>query len=422
MLARALFLTILTIPSPVLHAQVPSGDWSQFRGDRGLGHSPSTTLPIAWSDSKNIVWKREIQPGTSSPVIHDSRIYITSYSGYNVPGKPRGDQEQLRLHLHCLNRNDGQTIWTREIRPKLPEQPSTRDDHGYASSTPAVDRERVYVFFGKSGVFAFSHAGEQLWTADVGTNLNPWGSANSPVLHEDLVIINASVESESLVALNRTTGKEVWRTRGIRESWNTPIVNTLIDGRKEIVLAIHGKVLGIEPTSGKILWTCNTEIPWYMVPGLVASEGIVYCIGGRNGGGALAIRGGGSGDVTNSHRLWTLKKGSNVSSPIFHKGYLYWMNDVNETAYCVNARTGAIEYQEPLNRFGQVYASPVIADGKIYYLSRLGRVAVIAAKPSFEQLQINTLDDRSAFNASPAVGGDNLFLRSDRFLYCIGVQ
>jgi outer membrane protein assembly factor BamB len=402
-----------------LAAQDKGFEWPQFRGSGGLGVSSSKGLPTKWSGTENIVWKAELPPGTSSPVVHGSHIYLTSYSGYNVPGRPVGDQEKLVLHVHCLNRTDGKPVWTRDVKPKLPEQDRIRDSHVYASSTPAIDADRLYVFFGKSGVHAFTHTGEHLWSADVGSKLSDWGTANSPLLIADLVVVNASVESESIVALDRKTGKEVWRARGIVESWNTPIVHTPKDGRPEIVVAIAGKVIGIDPVGGKTIWSCKSDIGSYMVPGLVASDGVVYCIGGRTNG-SLAIRGGGSGDVTATHRLWTGKRGSNVSSPILHDGYLYWMNDNNEIAYCAEAKTGTIVYEEKISRIGQVYSSPVLAEGKIYYVSRMGRTAVIAAKPAFELLAFNDFGTRSTFNSSPAIAGDRLFIRSNQYLYCIG--
>jgi outer membrane protein assembly factor BamB len=282
-----------------------------------------------------------------------------------------------------------------------------------------ADEVRVYVFFGKSGVFAFDHNGRQLWQADVGAKAVGWGSGASPVLYKDLVIVNASVESESLVALDKKTGKEVWRAGGIKESWNTPILVTLADGKTELVLAILGKVLGFEPKSGEQLWSCATDIGWYMVPSLVAHEGVVYCIGGRPGA-ALAVRAGGRGEVTESHRLWTGRKGSNVSSPVFHEGHLYWMHDNLGIAYCAEAKTGRIVYQERLPATDLVYASALLADDKIYYVSQTSGVFVVAAGPRFELLAHNRLGDRSVFNASPAVAGGRLLLRSNRFLYCIG--
>ena len=281
-------------------------------------------------------------------------------------------------------------------------------------------RRRDYVFFGKSGVLAFDHGGQQLWQADVGSKTNGWGTAASPVLYKDLVFINASVESESLVALDRRTGKEKWRAGDIRESWNTPLVVTAASGRQELIVAVQGKVLAFDPDSGRPLWSCKTDIGWYMVPSVVAADGVVYCLGGRSGTAALAVRAGGSGDVTDSHRLWTSQKGSNVSSPVYHDGHLYWMHEKRGIAYCAKAATGEIVYEQRLERAGQVYASALLADGRLYYLTRDGKTFVLAAKPEFEQLAVNDLGDRSVFNGSPAVAGNRLLLRSDAYLYCIG--
>ena len=268
-------------------------------------------------------------------------------------------------------------------------------------------------------MFCFTHDGKQKWQADVGSKTHQWGTSSSPVIYDDLLFINARVESESLIALNRSTGKEVWRASGIRESWNTPVVVTSKSGRKELIVAMQGKVLAFDPATGKSLWSCKTDIGWYMVPSIVAADGIVYCLGGRSGVAALAVRTGGSGDVTESHRLWTSIKGSNVSSPVFLDGYLFWAHE-SGIANCAKADTGEIVYQKRLERAEQVYSSALLADGKIYYVSRDGRTFVVAAKPDFELLATNDLRDRGVFNGSPAVDGNRLLIRSDKFLYCIG--
>jgi outer membrane protein assembly factor BamB len=280
----------------------------------------------------------------------------------------------------------------------------------------------VYVFFGKTGVFAFTHEGKQVWQANVGSELNGWGSANSLSLHGDLVLVNASIESTALVALDRKTGKEVWRAKGVRESWNMPMV-VEAGGKSEVVVATFGSVMAFDPRDGSPLWTCRTDIPWYMVPSVVAHDGIVYCIGGRNGGGALAVRAGGKGNVTEQNRLWKINKGSNVSSPIYHNGRLYWMNDVLGVAYCADAKSGTMVYEERIPRAQQVYASPVLAGGKIYYTARDGRTFVVPAAPEFKLLATNELGSRGeTFNASPAVADGRLLIRSDRYLYCIGTK
>jgi outer membrane protein assembly factor BamB len=191
-------------------------------------------------------------------------------------------------------------------------------------------------------------------------------------------------------------------------------------GKAELVVAVAGKVLGFAPETGKALWSCKTDIGWYMVPSVVAAEGVVYCLGGRSGTAGLAVRAGGSGDVTDSHRLWTSQKGSNVSSPIYRDAHLYWMHEQRGIAYCAKAATGEIVYEQRLEGAGQVYSSPLLADGRLYYVTRYGKTFVLAAKPQFEQLAVNDLSDRGVFNGSPAVAGNRLLLRSDKYLYCVG--
>lgn len=395
-------------------------DWSRFRGPTGMGASTATGLPLEWSDSKNVVWRTELPgPGASSPIVHGDRVYVTCYSGYLVPGESGGSLNQLRRHLLAVNLSDGRILWERAVPATLPEEESIRE-HGYAASTPVADEQRVYVFFGKSGVLAFDHKGNQLWQADVGSNTHGWGSAASPVLYKDLVLINASVESESLVALNRRNGQLIWRAGGIKESWNTPLVVKAVSGRDELIVAVLGHVLAFQPESGEPLWSCQTDIQWYMVPSVVAAEGIVYCLGGRSGTAALAVRTGGRGDVTATHRLWTSQKGSNVTSPVYLDGHLYWAHENQGIAYCAVAATGRIVYEQRLERAGQVYASPLLAEGRIYYLTRGGKTFVLAARPEFQLLAVNDLADRSTFNGSPAVAGNRLLLRSDKYLYCLG--
>lgn len=408
---------------PRVHAREKPSDWPGFRGPGGQGISPDKGIPLTWSDTENLVWKVEMPgPGTSSPILFGSRLFLTYFTGYNVPGRPGGEMSDLALHLMCLERATGKTLWTKKIAPKLPEQERMRENHGYASSTPVADADRVYCFFGRSGVYAFDHDGKELWQADVGSGRNGFGSGTSPILVGDLVIVNASIESESLVALDRKTGKERWRTRGIKESWNTPILVPVKGGKTELVLAHLGKILGIDPYTGEELWSSATDIVGYVVPSLVSRDGIVYAIGGRTSGG-LAVRAGGRGDVTSTHRLWTMRKGSNVTSPILHDGYLYWMHENLGIAYCAEASSGKIVYEERIEtRYQQVYGSAVLADDRIHYLSRTGKTYVVAAKPRYERLAINSLSERSTFNASPAVAGGRLYLRSDRSLYCLGAK
>ena len=395
-------------------------DWSRFRGPDGLGVAAHADTPLEWNNETGLVWATPLPgAGASSPVTWNDRIYLTCYTGYFVPGVEGGTPADLRRHLLAFDRATGKLLWNQAVAARLPEEEKIRD-HGFAASTPAVDADFVYVFFGKTGVLAFDHSGREVWRADVGERTHGWGSAASPVLYGDLLIVNASVESDALIALDRKTGAERWRVEGIKESWNTPLVARSREGRQELILAIQGKLLGLDPVTGKSLWSCQTDITWYMVPSCVVEDGVAYCLGGRSGVAGLAVRLGGTGDVTATHRLWTSQKGTNVSSPIVHEGHLYWVNDQREIAYCTKAETGEVVYEQRLERAGQFYGSPVLANGRLYYLSRFGRTFVVAAKPEFELLATNDFADRTLFNGSPVPDGKRLLIRSDTFLYCVG--
>ncbi len=397
-----------------------AADWPRFRGSEGSGISPEKGLPITWSSRENLAWKTELPgPGASSPSFFGDHIYLTSWTGYAVPGQPLGSEADLRLHLVCLDRKTGKILWNQSIPGRTPAKKPSRDGEGYASSTPAVDADRIYCFFGTTGLFAFDHSGKKLWQAEVGTRQQGWLSAASPVLYQDLVLLNGSIESEAMIAYDKQTGREKWRTPGIKDAYNTPILVKNAAGKDELVVVTQPKVIGLDPLTGKQLWTCNTDIGWYIVPSAVADRGVVYCLGGRSGITGLAVRAGGSGDVTATHRLWTSKKGSNVSSPVFYQGHLYWMNDASGTAFCAKADTGDIVYEERIPRAGGVYASALLADGRIYYLGREGKTYVVAAKPTFELIATNDLSDGSNFDASPVAIDGRLFLRSNKALYCL---
>jgi outer membrane protein assembly factor BamB len=412
----AIILAILTTGSC-------SADWPQFRGPGALGRSEAQGVPLHWSDNSNVVWKTTLPgPGASSPIVIDQRIFLTCFTGFAASSREPGEMTALKRHLLGLDLADGKALWDTPVPAEQPEQDRIRESHGYASSTPVADTERIYAFFGKSGVFAFDHAGKQLWQTKVGDKLNAWGSATSPVLYKDFVIVNASIESESLVALDRKTGKEIWRAGGVPESWHVPAFVNAPDGKTEIVIAKNGRVLGFDADTGAALWNVKTGIPWYMCPTPVAENGIAYVIGGRSPNGALAIRAGGRGDVTASHVVWKAGKGSNVPSPILHDGHLYFAHENLGIVYCLNAKNGDVVYEERLEPGpGQIYASPVLADGKIFYTARGGRTVIVAASPRFEKLADNTLEsNRGVFNSTPAISGARLLLRSNRALYCLG--
>jgi outer membrane protein assembly factor BamB len=402
-----------------------TADWPQFRGPHGLALGKSSGLPSEWNAERNVLWKTELPgAGTSSPVVFGDRIYLTAHTGYGVSPDDPGNMADLKRLLLCLNRDDGKLRWQEEVAAVLPETEygGRMHWHGFASSTPAVDADGVYCFFGKSGVVAFDHDGNRLWQTSVGTKTHGWGSAASPVLADELVVVNAYVESGDLVALDKRTGQVRWRAGGLKESWNTPLLVELPNGRKELVVAGWGKILGFDPTTGRELWSCRS-MDWYIVGSMVAHEGVVYCLAGKGVEATMAVRAGGRGDVTGTHVLWRAGKGSNVSSPVFHAGHLYFAHESQGIAYCLEAATGEVRYEHRLPRVGEIYASPIVADGKLFYVSRQRGTVVLPARPEFSVQAHNQLEgDDSVFNASPAVSGRHLLLRSDRFLYCIGAE
>jgi outer membrane protein assembly factor BamB len=416
---RARFSPVVAVV--LLAGAAMAANWPQFRGPQGKAKGKDQNLPVTWSASEGVHWKTELPGhGTSSPITWEDKIFLTCYSGYGLDEQDPGNPSALVRHLVCLDRAGGRIIWSSEVPAQLPEQQfrGFQALHGYASSTPATDGKHVYVFFGKSGVIAFDYAGKPVWTTDVGGKTHNWGSATSPVLYKNLVIVNAGVESGDLVALDKATGNDAWRAQGMNRSWNTPVVVDVAGGRQELAVSVKGAILGFDPETGEQLWSCD-GIDDYVCPSVVAEAGVVYAIGGRSAM-ALAVRAGGRGDVTDSHRVWTAKAGSNVSSPVVHDGHVYWVSD-RGIAYCLGAKDGEIIYQERLpDNPGRIYASVTLGDGKLYAVTRENGTYVLAARPDFEVLAHNQLDDNSIFNASPAISEGQLLLRSDRYLYCIG--
>ncbi|MCS7046969.1 MAG: PQQ-binding-like beta-propeller repeat protein [Gemmataceae bacterium] len=398
-----------------------AADWPQFRGPRGLGVASDKNLPTTWSDNDHLLWKTELPgPGASSPIVVGAKIFVTCYSGYGVKADDPGDIKNLKRHLLCLDRN-GKILWNRTVAADVPDHEYSGYQvlHGYASSTPASDGKRIFCFFGVAGVVAFDLDGKQLWRQSVGHNTHSWGSAASPIVVGEHVIVNASVESGALVALRTTDGRVAWTQKGVDYSWSSPLLLES-QGRKEVLISLYQRVAAYAPDTGKELWRC-TGLADYVCPSLTHVGETVFVVGGRPNT-SIAIRAGGNGDLGASNLLWTVKRGSNVSSPVYYDGHFYWASESRGTVHCVNAATGAIVYDERLEPDPDtIYASALLADGKIYYVSRTRGTYVIQAGTKFKQLAHNTFaSDRSVFNASPAAIDGRLLLRSDRYLYCLG--
>jgi outer membrane protein assembly factor BamB len=207
----------LVFTTATLHAAT-STDWPRFLGPTGAAIVAESKVPLKWSDSENIVWKAEMPgPGSSSPIVFGDKVFITCWTGY---GDKEGanDMSKLTRHLLCLNRADGKVLWDAKVPSAVEEDPwrGYITEHGYATHTPVTDGEHVYVFFGKSGALAFDMTGKQLWQTSCGTSSGRmrWGSAASPILVGDVLVVNASDESQAIIGLEKTTGKVRWKAEG----------------------------------------------------------------------------------------------------------------------------------------------------------------------------------------------------------------
>lgn len=427
-------------------------DWARFRGPDGSGISPDAQpLPLKWSETENLKWKRALPgPGSSSPIVVGERVYVTCWTGYAADREKVGDEKDLRRRLICLDRQTGKEIWTQSIEPVLPEDPYSGQftQHGYASHTPVSDGQRIYAFFGKTGVLAFGLDGKKLWQTSVGTGSGSrgWGTASSPILYKGLVIVPAAAESKSIVALDKATGKEVWRRQddGFSGTWGTPILVDCGTGRTDLVLAVPFKIHGFDPDTGMPRWQCEGLPSDSMCASVIAHDGVVYAVEtGPRGGGTMAVRAGGEGDVSKTHVVWRGSERSRIATPLYENGRLYWVS--NRAASCIDAKTGKPIYQAKLGggtpaaeskpaagrgkgggaggrggRGGQDYSSPVLADGKIFYIARSGEAFVFALGPEFKLLGQNRFaPDGGDFSATPAVSDGELFIRSSKHLYCV---
>ena len=415
-----------TVAAVLLVTLFAGADWPRFRGPDGAGVSQETGLPTTWTATENVVWKTPLPgPGASSPITLGDKIFLTCYTGYGLK-QSLGEQNQLLLLTLCLDRTTGAVVWQETHKPELPETPydgGRVELHGYASATPVTDGKAVYVFFGKSGLLKYSLDGKLLWEASVGTSVDKhkWGSGASPILFDDLVIVNASAESRSIQALSQRDGKQVWRVDGIVDSWSTPLVVTSSNGSPELVVVERLNVFGLDPATGKKLWFYKKDSD-YICPSVFANDGIVYAINSRSRPLLSAIRTGGRGDIADSNVLYRTKWTTRVSTPVYHDGHIYAI-DFLGIAYCLNAATGEEVNRKRLEIGGggdKIYASLVAADGKLYGVTRLDGTFVLELSPALTVLAHNHLGDESIFNATPAVSNGQLLLRSDKALYCIG--
>lgn len=421
----ALVTALIAMPS--------RADWPRFRGPNGSGIAADTDpVPARFGETENLRWKVELPgAGVSCPIVVGGRVFVTTYSGYGAGG---GTQVDLVRHLVCLDAASGKVLWQREVEAVLPEDPWSGmgvPAHGYASHTPTSDGKRVYAFFGKSGVKAFDLDGTELWERSVGTDSDPrrWGSSSSPIVVDDVVIVVAGPERRAVVGLDAETGEERWTAESdsLASVWGTPVTAPGQGGGTDVVLATPGELWGMNPATGKIRWyAAAVGEEGFNTSATVDGDGVAYCIEGRSGG-SIAVRTGGKGDVSDTHVVWNGRDANRFGTPLVHDGRVWFV--ANRIANCLDAKTGERRFQTRLpsegggggGGFGRGgdYASPVAADGKIFYVTSDGEVHVLKAADALESLAVNKLGtEGETFAATPAISDGAIFVRSDRHLWC----
>ena len=413
-------------------------NWPQWRGPEGNGTSRETNLPIAWDKSSGVVWRCSLPEwGNSTPAIWGDAVFVTTHV----------DNEKLLLLK--INKKTGQIEWTRQVgsgaTPRLPAEQKRQDEQrrrqwfhdtqNLASPSPVTDGQRVVVHFGNGDLVAYDFDGAELWRRnlqkDYGDYTLKWGRANSPVLHDGLVIsiciqdpcddLPGEPAPSYVVAHEAGTGRERWKTVRMTsakneygDSYTTPIVWR--NGQRRELVVWGGLVLdAYDPASGKRLWYLPDLTGNRTISGPVAAEGMIYITQGMRKP-LLAVRPGGDDQRTRQDVVWHLDQGTPDSpTPVVWGRSLFLVNN-DGMACCLDAANGQVQWRERLK--GGYRASPLAADGRIYFLNTQGLTTVVAASPSFSRLAENELDDETF--ASPIVSDGRIFIRGRKALYCLG--
>lgn len=403
----ALAISITTATACLSRAVEPV-HWSRFRGPDGTGVSEAVKVPVDFG-AGDIVWQTKLPvSGHSSPIQWGERIFLTGAAA-------QGDG--VERHVLCVDAKSGEVLWDK-IAAVVPGE-SLHKMNSWATPSCVTDGERVIAFFGAGGLHCFDNDGEKLWSKELGAFPGGWGVGASPIIFEDTVIQNCDAEGESyLIALNRRTGKEVWRTP--RESkprggWSTPIVID-VKGQSELILNGEFGVSAYDPSTGEPLWTCRgfngrgTPVP-------VWGHGLLYVVNGKSGD-VYAVRPGGRGDVTKTHMAWHTDRrgGRDLPSPILVDDCLVAIS-MSGIATGYDAHTGKELWKERLG--GNYSGSPIAAAGRIYALAEDGSVVVLKPGKKFELIAKNRLGEGSGevFRSSPAVISNDLLIRSASILY-----
>jgi outer membrane protein assembly factor BamB len=422
----------------LLNSSAGAASWPQWRGPSGQGVSAEKNLPTEWNGTKNIKWKTPIEGrGHSSPIVWGHRIFVTTaIEGPLVPGAKAvkhmdGDKEFIHPdsvganHKHlfkvvCLDRKNGKILWEKTAFEGTPYDDRHRKS-SYAASTPATDGQYVYAFFGTEGLYAYNMSGKLMWKAGLGKlGTAGMGTGTSPTLYGKLVILRCDEENGAasfIVALDKKSGKEVWRTpRKVQVSWSTPLLVRTAK-RAELITSGNEYVIAYDPTTGKELWR-HKGVDSNAIPSPVANNEMVFISAGFPAKIAMAIALGGSGDLSDAV-VWKYAKGTAyVPSPILYGEYLYLTTD-RGILTCIDARTGELKYEGGRVPVPATFtASPIAFDGKILMTSEDGDTFVVKAGPKHEIIGTNSVGE--PVYASPAVADGNIFIRGEKNLYCIG--
>lgn len=414
-MSRTVLLLIAFAAMPV---STLAENWPQFRGPTGQGHSEETGLPVEWGPRKNVAWKTEIPGlGWSSPIYWDGKIFLTTATRPQKGNNPR----DRWLRTVCLDAKTGRIVWNRKVFAQQGKK--TRPIHNknsHASPTPVTDGEFVYVHFGPHGTACLRTDGEVVWK-NRQLKYNPrHGNGGSPVLAGDGLVVSCDgVDVQAVVALDRKTGEIRWQTRRPelkrqpKFSFGTPLMID-VGGQRQLVSPGTNCVVAYDPAEGRELWQVDYT-GYSVVPRPVYAHGLVFLATGFNSPTLLSIDPTGTGNVTDTHVKWTADRAVPLTPSMLVVGdELYFVSD-DGIARCVNAKTGENHWMERLG--GNYSASPVHADGKIYFQSEEGVGTVIRPGTEYEQLAVNNLEERTL--ASYAVAESALFIRSADRLYRI---
>ena len=413
----------------------PLAQWGQWRGPLATGAAPKADPPVEWSETKNIRWKTELPGlGHSSPVVWGGLVFVTTaemtgakkpFTGV-TPDGAHNNMNPLFDHqfaVMAIDRQTGAVVWRRTVATRQPHE-SSHESATWASNSPVTDGEHVLSFFGSNGLYCLDTGGRLIWSRDLGDMLvkHGHGEGASPLLHGETVVVNWDHEGASvIVALAKSTGEELWRQpRDEVTSWATPIAVTH-DGQAQAVVSGTRRVRGYDLKTGAVIWEAG-GLPGNIVASPVAADGMVFAAGSYEKQTLLAIRlTGAKGELTGTQQIVWQKNRSTpyVPSPLLYDGWLYYLRHYQGVLSRVNAKTG----DEPSGPFRlgsvfNIYSSPVAAAGRIYVTDRNGKTLVMSNDAEPKALTLNKLDDR--FSASAALVGDAIFLRGEKFLYCIG--